>query len=303
MTPSRSALEEGFAFDEAGRPQEAFDAFRRAVALDPANGRAWRQLGDLLRRAGRLADASDCFEQAIAHGDDPALNRFFLSAVGVGPVPPQAPPGFVAALYDQYAGRFDAHLQQDLGYRGPERLATLLAEHLPGPWGDVLDLGCGTGLAGQALRARAGRLEGVDLSPGMLARAAARGVYDRLDAAPLLDHLEATPRRHDLVVACEVFIYLGDLGPVFRGLRRVLRPGGHAAFTTEACGAPEGYDLLPTLRYAHSEAGVRALAASTGFRVTALVHDELRRQDGEPVDGLFVLLAPGPAQTRQERSA
>lgn len=294
MTPSRSALEQGFAHEEAGRQAEAFDAFRSAVELDPTHGRAWRQMGNLLRRAGRLAEAANCFEHAIAHGDDPALNAFFLSAVGVGELVPAAPTQFVGALYDQYAGRFEGHLTRELGYRGPERLAALVAGPTATRFESGLDLGCGTGLGGRAFRAMAGRLAGVDLSAQMIARAASTGVYDELATADLITHLRETPRRHDLVVACDVLIYFGDLAPVLQGVRRVLLPGGRFAFTAEASGAAAGYDLLPSLRYAHSEASIRALAATLGLAVRGLATGPLRTEDGVPIEGLFVDLQRPP---------
>ena len=47
-------------------------------------------------------------------------------------------------------------------------------------FGAMLDLGCGTGLGGAAFRPFVDRLVGVDLSPAMIAQAAAKGLYDRL---------------------------------------------------------------------------------------------------------------------------
>ena len=49
----------------------------------------------------------------------------------------------------------------------------------------ILDLGCGTGLAGLAFQPLAARLDGVDLSPAMIEKARARGIYDHLDVADL----------------------------------------------------------------------------------------------------------------------
>ena len=296
---AQAALERGLALEVRQQHAQAYAEFERATDLDPANGRAWRQRGNVLRRAGELGAASTCFERAIDAGDDRALNTFFLSAIGVGPVVTVPPPSFVSALFDQYAARFDTHLREQLQYRAPEALAQLIARSEAASsvavFASVLDLGCGTGLMGQAIRAMAdrivvNRMTGVDLSVQMLARAERSGVYARLEAGGLVDHLQATSERHDLVLACDVFNYLGELGPVFAGARRVLNAGGGFAFTAESCEAEAGVDLLPSLRYAHSERRLRALAAEYGFVPRAIERAELRVEESQPVDGLLVYL-------------
>ena len=284
---SLAALERGYAFESGRHPEEAYAAYLEATALDPENGCAWRQLGNLLRGAGRLAEASECFSRAIAAGDDRALNGFFLSACGVGPVAPRAPAGFVVSLYDQYAARFDEHLVQELGYRAPQVLTELITADRSAAFESALDLGCGSGLLGLQLAPHAGRIDGVDLSAEMLAKATQTGVYDRLTLADLQQHLQTSAQRYDLVACCDSFIYIGDLQAVFAGVRRVLDAQGHFAFTVESCEAELGYDLLPTLRFAHSEAFIRRLAAAQGLTVHAAARGVFRQQNDGPVEGLL----------------
>ena len=100
----------------------------------------------------------------------------------------------------------------------------------------MLDLGCGTGLAGMAFRPLVRRLTGIDLSPAMVARARAKQVYDRLDTDDLVQFLAAEQSNggvYDLVVAADVFVYLFDLAPVATAVAKVLRPDGLFAFTVE----------------------------------------------------------------------
>lgn len=288
---SLAALTRGLAFEEANRLEEALASYQEAVALDSANGRAWRQIGNLFRRAGRLGDASECFERAISAGDDRPLNEFFLSAVGVGGVSPIAPPRFVEALFDQYSGRFNDHLQNQLEYRAPELLRDLISRGRSKPFVSMLDLGCGTGLSGAAFRMTASRLTGVDLSSRMLCRAKESGLYSKLVRSDLCRHLEVDPEVYDLVISCDVFIHVGDLRPLFSRIRRVLAPRGSFAFSTESCEAEIGYDLLPSLRYAHSEKYIRSLASDYGIKVEAVESCSVRLEDGLPVNGdLFHLI-------------
>lgn len=86
----------------------------------------------------------------------------------------------------------------------------------------------------------AGRLVGVDLSPAMAKQAEAKGVYDTLVVGDILDYLRAIAAEGDdfasLVVAADVFVYLGDLLPVLTAAAAILQPGcGLLAFTVEDC--------------------------------------------------------------------
>jgi predicted TPR repeat methyltransferase len=92
-------------------------------------------------------------------------------------------------------------------------------------------------------------------------------------------------------VAADVMIYVGELAGVFRDVARLLEPGGLFAFTVELP-TNEGQELqlLPSLRYAHSEAYVRRLAADAGLQVDALRAALIRHEQGAPVPGLYVTL-------------
>ena len=72
----------------------------------------------------------------------------------------------------------------------------------------LLDLGCGTGLSGDAWRHDTECLVGVDLSPEMVARARARCVYDRLDTAEITAWLSVDrPERYNVIIACDSLFY------------------------------------------------------------------------------------------------
>jgi predicted TPR repeat methyltransferase len=290
--PERAAnwLRRGEALQRLERPGEALDAYARALTLDPTLAAAWSQRGGILRDAGRLAEAAHAFEQALAHGGDRSLNGYYLAAATGREAPASAPPPYVEAFFDEYAPTFDEHLVGLLGYRAPQVLVERLVVRAPRRWRSVLDLGCGTGLCGPLLRPRADHLAGIDLSARMLELARARGVYDELVQADVAAHLATTPARHDLVLATDVFIYIGDLAPVIVGAARVLEAGGWLAFTAEAAADDDAaFVLQPSLRYAHGEQGLRRLAAGHGFDVEELLRAPLREDQGRPVDGLYAL--------------
>jgi predicted TPR repeat methyltransferase len=252
--------------------------------------------GDILLGMGCTAEGVASLRLAQERGADADSIRFALASSGVDAVPEQAPEAYVRSLFDRYAPRFDNELVQNLQYRGPELLLDLIQRHLPPKTAplDVLDLGCGTGLCGAVLRPLASRLSGIDLSENMLAKARERAIYDQLESAEITAWLAQCSARYDLIVATDVFIYIGDLAPVFSGARRVLRAGGWLAFSVEATEHP-GYELGPTRRYRHSRGYIEGLASEHGLQVQAVEAGVLRRNDGADVNGDLVLLRkPGP---------
>lgn len=84
------------------------------------------------------------------------------------------------ALYDEWSASYDAEVGE-FGYVTPARCAAALAAYAPDKSVPVLDFGCGTGLAGEALRdAGFEAIDGVDLSAEMLAQAKAKDIYRKL---------------------------------------------------------------------------------------------------------------------------
>ncbi len=272
-----------------GQVGEALTSFDRAVAADPACAPAWSERGNLLRELNRLDESAACFEKALALGGDAELNSYYLASVRSGPVPATPPRRYVEALFDDYAGDFENHLVGQLGYRAHEMLLEPLLKS-GRRYRHALDLGCGTGLCGQLVAPVADRVDGIDISAAMLAEARKTGAYRELIHADLGAYLAGTPPSVDLVLAADVFIYVGELTQPLKALRRILEPGGCLAFTVEPPTNGGDLQLLPSLRYAHSAAYVRRVAADHGFRILDLQERPLRHDQKTPVPGLYVYL-------------
>lgn len=272
-----------------GQETMALSDFEHALAIDPEFAQAWTARGTLLRELHRVDEAAECFEKARALGADPELHDYFLASVREGVAPPAPPRRYVEALFDDYAGGYEAHLLDQLRYEAHESLVRPL---LNGGrrFRAVLDLGCGTGLCGALIHPMADLIDGVDVSAAMLEEARRLGLYRDLTHDDLVHYLETTGLRPDLVMAADVFIYVGELAPVFRSVRRILKPEGRFAFTVELAPAGQDVRLLPSLRYAHSEAYIRRLAQTHDFKVRDLFVGTLRRDQGRPVPGLYVYL-------------
>ena len=272
-----------------GNVEDALRAFDRALQEDPGCAPAWSERGSLMRELHRFEEAASCFERALALGGDPELNGFYLASVRDGDAPTTPPRRYVEGLFDDYAADFQSHVVEELGYRGFEVLLKPLLD-TGKRYGHVLDLGCGTGLCGSLIAPRADTIDGVDVSGAMLEQARKLGVYRELVHADLGEFLAATALRPDLILAADVFIYVGDLAAVFRSARRILEPGGCLAFTVEL--AKKGHDiqLLPSLRYAHSEAYVRRLADEARFTGVRISEAPIRHDQTRPIMGLYIYL-------------
>lgn len=313
----------GTALQQQGKGGEAAECYRRALRTEPQHARALNNLGAVLQAEGDFAAAAECYQHALraepalaethrnygglleAGGDRDGALRHYTEALRLKPdyaevayvlaalrgvaAPATAPAAYVAALFDQYADGFDAHLTGTLGYRTPAMLRALFQRCAEGPAGDVLDLGCGTGLAGLAFRDVAARLAGVDLSPRMVDKARERGIYDELDVGDVVAALQRRPGSWDLLLAADVLVYIGDLAPVFAAAQSALRPGGRLLFSVEQ-GGTDSFMLREAGRYAHSAAYVRALADSCGFAVRAEESAVLRQNLGSDVPGWMYAL-------------
>ncbi len=291
----------GLVLAEQEDDDEAIACYRKALSFKPELLLARYNLGVALKGKGKLDEATSCFRQILEVDPDNELAQFSLSAL-TAQNPERPPERHVANLFDNHAPRFDAHLVEKLRYRVPQDLVALARQHAkhPGERWDVLDLGCGTGLVGVAVAPYAQRLVGVDLSARMLEKARARNLYQRLEQRDLLTMMRQEPAAsYDVILAADVFIYLGNLADIVREAARLLRADGLLAVSVEALdesGAHSGadtrndYRLQLSGRYSHSTHYLRRLAQDSGFHNIDISPTELRLERGNPVRGWLAVL-------------
>lgn len=275
----------------------AADLARQVLELAPHFAAAHALLGRASAATGDRENALGALRQALVHEPDDALGvRLDLAKLGALATEDAISEGYVRALFDEYAPKFDAHLTGNLAYRAPELLFTALMRvcasgNRPSVFPEVVDLGCGTGLMARALAGRYETIAGVDLSPRMLDLARRTGLYDALHEMDLVAYLrQCTPGRVDLILAADVFVYMGALEAAFRVAQRVLKDGALFAFTVQATEG-DNFVLGDDARYAHSEAYLRSLAAETGFAVLDFQRVSSREDRGAPVPGFLLILS------------
>lgn len=275
----------------------AADLFQQALEIAPRWVAGWFALGEVEAARGETAAAEAALGEALALDPADALGaRLLLARLGRADAQEAMSEAYIRTLYDDYAPRFEKALREGLSYRAPEILrdAVLAACGTLGrepTFSRMLDLGCGTGLAGPVFAPLTAAIDGVDLSPRMVDLARQKGVYRSLAVGDLMAFLAGEPERSaDLVLAADVLIYVADLSPVFAGAARVLRPGGLLAFTVEAHDG-EGLMLHASLRYAHGRDLIEAGLAAAGLALLALERVVLRTEAASPVAGWAVVAA------------
>jgi predicted TPR repeat methyltransferase len=291
----------GNALKGIGRLDEAVSAYSKAIALRPSDGTAYmlyRNLGHALYRSGQSEKAVRVIREWLMREPDNPFAQHLLAAFSGQGVPERASDEYVRRLFDEYAVTFEESLRE-LKYRAPELIGSAIANELAPAGGDldVLDAGCGTGLCAPLLRPYARRLVGVDLSPKMVTKAQARGLYDEILTAELTGFLEQRTDEYDVIVSADTLVYFGVLESVCAAAACALRPGGRVLFTLERAqesDAPRGFRLHPHGRYSHTEGYVQRALAVAGLQVGSIVEASLRLEAAEPVAGIVVVARKPP---------
>jgi predicted TPR repeat methyltransferase len=284
----QAALGFGEAMLRAGRLPLAIAEIQRALRLDPDLAEARYLLGRAWLEAGEAQKALDAFA-ALREEAFPDLAERIAEAHAMRAAP-RSDARYVRHLFDQFSADYDVRMRGQLRYAAPEILRQLADLVLPRKTAlKILDLGCGTGLSGAAFADLAARLDGIDLSPAMVALARVRRIYGDLSVGDIEAELDAAHERYDVLLAADTLVYLGDLCPLFAAAFEALAPGGHFLFTVESM---EGgtFELGPKRRWRHSEHYLRDIAARTGFEVAGLIACSPRAEAGEPVRGFAAAL-------------
>lgn len=149
-------------------------------------------------------------------------------------------PTEAVAVYREWAAEYDDDVSGALGFIGGDRIADLLAEHTTDRTAPVIDLGCGTGAVGARLHTRGFELvDGLDISPEMLAVAAGKQIYGQLFVVDLLATIPIADRTYAAAVSAGTFTS-GHVGPAaIPEIVRILRPAAVVAWVVASSVWPQ----------------------------------------------------------------
>lgn len=278
----------GAIFAQLDRHKDALDFLNQAEKLNPNHLDTQLNLGATYLKMDDYQNAVIHYQQALRIDPKNKEVDFLLNALEKKQAPNAAPKEYLQHLFDQYAPYFDKHLAF-LEYQVPELLYQAVYKELKGKKDlTILDLGCGTGLAGEKFKQLAQHLIGIDIAEKMVAAAKEKEVYDNLKVMDVTAALTEFTGM-DLIVAADVFTYIGDLAAIFSKTYAALNKMGLFAFTTEKTDSYP-YLLQQSARYAHNKKYLEELAGINNFKIRRCDEVILRKQKNQPVNGYLYIL-------------
>ncbi len=243
----------------------------------------------LCHKKNDFVKAEQLYRRLLELNPDHSAAKHMLNGL-CGITTDSAPLEYVESVFDTYADSFEESLLKELQYQTPEALKELLFSLFPALDKEkCLDLGCGTGLAGAAFKGCCKRLTGVDISDKILQIAKKKGIYDALIKDDILSFLTDDSDTYSLIIAADVFTYMGDLEQLFFACRNRCTKSGLFCFSVEESDS-KTYNLKDTGRFGHALDYIQSLSEKTGWTVHSNRQSRLRLDRNKWISGfLFVL--------------
>lgn len=273
-----------------GRSNDAINYFDRVLTQNPKHIDSHINLGVMYLNSQQTRQAISHYQTALTLAPEREDIQHILAALQHQNTSSTAPQRFVSELFDQYAAYYDIHLNRQLKYQVPNEINKLLLNAINTDthhW-DVLDLGCGTGLVAEALQLSYHNIDGIDASQNMLDVAKHKNHYHELIHGMIPQALDQVSQ-YQLVIAADVFTYIGKLDQVIDHISRHSNEKGYLCFSVEQHHQDQDFLLQETIRYAHNRKYINALASKYGFNILEQRSIILREQNQQTVEGLLCL--------------
>jgi predicted TPR repeat methyltransferase len=264
--------------------EKSIETYLEVLRLSPDHSSANNNLAYVYHLTGQSERAIFYYEKVLAYKPDHQAAKHMLAALTQTDTT-SSPESYVREVFDNYSPHYEQSLVKELEYCVPTTIRALLDQGGGEKTYDHgLDLGCGTGLSGQAFSDIVRVLDGIDLSEKMIALAAAKKVYRKLYADNMNNFLNCSNESYDFYLAADVFAYVGDLAETFSLLKENARRDVLFCFSTET-DEGNGYRLQQTGRFAHAPAYIEAVAQATGWKITTSHRTSLRKEKESWVQG------------------
>ena len=280
----------GLAFHDLSQLDAAVKSYEKALMINPGYAKAHNNLGNTLKELGQLDAAVKSYERALKLNPKDHSSRHLLNSI-LGQTSQSAPNEYIESLFNNYAYKFDDRLVNKLEYTMPSllRKAFLDSGLANNKICKTIDLGCGTGLSGAEFRDLTETLIGIDISDKMIAKAEEKNIYDELYVNDLISGLKKLGGKFDLFVSSDVFVYVGDLGALFKAIKEHATKNSLFIFSTEDEGG-DSFHLQKSGRFSHSKSYITQLASTLGFQLICFEKSNLRKEKEQwIIGGIYIL--------------
>ncbi len=268
----------------------AIQSYTQVLELDPDHTSALNNLAYLYHKLGNLEQAQPLYERLVKIIPDHSSALYMLASMR-GDETSSAPKEYVTEVFNTYSTHYEESLITELGYDVPNIMRrhfnTLFKEQAKFSYG--IDLGCGTGLAALAFADTCHHFTGIDLSEKMLREADKKGLYDTLIPIDIEEYLKRKEACYDIIIAADVFTYLGELRDIFQALNETASDNAYFCFSTEKT-HKNAFQLRQTGRFAHSASYIIKLCEQTGWKVLQRFPENLRKENDKWVEGNIFFL-------------
>jgi len=271
-------------FFSKGQILDALHVLKILIKNNPNDALLFNMIGGCYAALGEVDMSIHNYEKALALKPNYAIPQHMINSL-TGKTSKEPPQEYVKNLFDDYAQKFNDSLVEKLQYKLPFIIKEFIYKlnNSKSKFEKVIDLGCGTGLAGPDLRKIGDNLTGIDLSSNMIDKARKLDIYDSLIVGDIVEQLELLEEEYDLFVALDVFIYIGEPTNFFNAVKKCCNKNSLFIFSIETQ-EDEGYSLLKSSRYAHSHNYILDVA-SNGFRFVDSHNVRLRKEGNNWIDG------------------
>ena len=291
LTPNLpgAQLELAQTYQAISKTDLAIKHYRRTLELSPKHSEALSHYAELMALENRLDKSAWAYRRLTKIFPKDSSFRHLLSASSQENIKGTTDEEYVKDVFDSYADSFEDHLVNALSYTIPNQLYDLYKIHWTGKKLNIMDLGCGTGLCGPIFKDIANHITGVDLSQGMLNEAQKKDAYNKLVLAELTSALKEEYHSQDLLIAADVFIYVGEIDSVFSAAIQALKPEGQFIFSVESLRG-DHFKLGVSGRYQHSEKYIVALSKKHNLSIQEQIPVIIRTELDQAVNGAIYIL-------------
>ncbi len=312
ITPNEFAIHNNYAemMYRQKRLAEALEEYRKAVIINPQSAEVCNNIGLILKDMGEYEEALGLFFNALKLDETQTAISLNISeclillsrndekkALDIANNWVKSYPDSLFArhiqatmkgdnlvdnkvytekLFDNFADNYEL-VMQNLEYTTPLAIRRIIGNYQ----GRIVDLGCGSGLVGEALKALSNYIIGVDISSQMLKKAKAKQVYQELIKSDICDFLRLRSD-YDIIIAADVLVYFGDLAEFINLCR-----GKRLIFSLEIDNDIPQYQVQKNGRFKHNSDYINKMLHDNGFSCITM-HDEiLRYENGSAVNGII----------------